>query len=131
MSTKNPEVTFENFDPNGMDSTLWGLYEGGNTFRTFSKRGSVLNAAARCRRFKLYQLKPEGWVLAACQDTTTKDRCDDCGTLNVKDSFTTSSYYYSYGWERKAWCWERVRGKIVTPLRLMFLCRGCKTRRGL
>lgn len=128
MST-TPEVTFENFDPNGMDSTLWGLYEGGNTFRTFSKRGSVLNAASRCFRFKLYQLKPEGWVLAARQDSNEKNNtCDDCGMLRVKQTYVEDACY-SYGWERKAWCWERVRNKIVTPLNLMFLCRGCKNRR--
>lgn len=128
---------FRAFDPNGMaGGSVWGVWDG-RTFKVYKSRGPALNSANMRyygpARWKLYELTPNGWETRAVKDAEDKNNtCDLCLITTVKEEWEdyTQNYYRSgtpWRWERTA---PRPRGKIVTPLRLLYLCPSCCTRTG-
>jgi hypothetical protein len=132
MSHVTKDVSFEDFDPNNVEHlAVWAVY-GGGRFKTYASRGPALNGFTSWTKAKLYKGEQGKWIEVAVKDLDAKhNTCDHCHKAHVKESYAHS---YSWSWTRAAWNWARVggmRSKIADPLRLLFLCHGCKQALGL
>jgi hypothetical protein len=106
-------VQFADFDPNNFDEglPLWAIYDG-HRFRTYVSRGPAINAMLHAYRAKLYERVGARWQERAVKDGQPRpDKCDIC----------KQDAAYS------GWIFDRLHGKLVEPLRLLYCCSTCKS----
>lgn len=134
-------IKFDDFDPNDIqdESPVWAVYDE-SRFRTYGNRGAALNAFMASYKAKLYQMVDSRWVERAVKPISRLSfehrACDICGQRPVEAIFAykrqqgrvpTGETRYAHGY----WVWEKVKGKIPNPPKLLFICYQCKINTGL
>jgi hypothetical protein len=128
----------DEFDPNNRDKGAppWASYCPNRSpkFKTHGNRGFAINSIHNHGYGVLYKFEDGRWVETARIESRAfkKTRCDACsGNLLTKDE---TRYDYNLGQYVKTGrkvndgtqVFEKRRGKIVSPERVLTLCHGCR-----
>lgn len=138
---------FRTFDPNRPTTRPWATYcqMRSPLFKMHPARPQALNAVASWSDLAavyFYDEQRQEWVTAGTKDREKEDcRCTECQRSTIELCGHAHTQYAPWGSRRLdeakygqdafdtgKYVWRRNRGKIATPLEMLYLCQNCLVR---